>query len=83
VEEIPYSATFQLQGGVTASGTVAFDPDHLDPEVVAELIADDASGPAVCRQCADEIHDPELGALRSFSVGGRRFAHNGDRWAEE
>jgi hypothetical protein len=83
VEEIPYSASFELEGGATQQGTLAVDPADLDPEVVAELIEDEAPGLNLCRQCADEIHDPELGKLRAFSIAGRRFTHNGDRWVEE
>lgn len=81
--ELEFRGAFTVGAGATQDGTVVVDPDHLDPEVVAELIEQAAPGISLCHDCATELHDPELKELTAFEIAGRRFSLTAGRWVEE
>lgn len=73
------SATFMIVGSGHAEGELPLNPAGVSPEYVAEVIASRLwSGISLCTQCDDQIIDPEMTEVTSFTIGDKTWCSRTD-----
>lgn len=75
-------ATYAVHAGTTATVRLG---DVTDPDMVALYLSDDVQPDvSVCHECADNIIDPEVAHLVSFTVDGVAYEQDKEtgHWVE-